>query len=889
MGDQRRALGTQQEFRADSPSSNKEQQGAARCRIPEILDGSRASSSYTPRSRARSAASTQKAIDRNECQRSHAHQNQELGPAAIASSRPGRSRHEIRRDLRTDQGSHSRVAQIRSQSPQITSYQGTRSERSRNRRADSSSSSTSRTDHSMHRTSLASARNSTLRETSASPSPAGRRNASGRNQTDRLDARSESGSGPRTESRRTQDPAKSSVAKTEKQTAFQESRRIEAEISRSQTILESCSMDDLDMTLQFTDAHRSYVPILPNNISYLNYSIDLILLLQDQHHRGYSRQLPDLHTILQRTYAQGVEHALDRVLDLLEGFIPTDPIDSERNPTIYQTVHTDPNHTPIKIPMAEVLTDVLERLLCYSYASIAHLYERATSSRVDRACVKWLGDLACRQLAFLRFLYAIRVSKDAQDQPRGRSPRRRSGLHSSQNSTEYDTDQCERVMTLARSVTIDEMDAWLVNALTWYGVAARETPREGHLVAAMAQIPTLTDIQSLYYYSKSVQVVYPCVDAPAWMSDHFTSSAQKTRCRADASLMELLMYLFGLLATRTNLDQFSTVLERVRQITSQQSKMTAAFSGTEYPHLLLETEWMMLGIITVAALFDFGRKNNHVDLRILAAHRISEHLRPCSDANLTRITNRPDPSASGWPDADPTTCFSSAIQHGYLSTTAYAMQLLIDLLSYAAALQHEAIHNLVAEINAPIPFLILVCSALQILALRASECPKARTLITIVSEHFPWASLETYANAKGSEALQSAKEALPEDWCLLGIAWNTFSPRLYHFIPATQNARAMTLAGSNLSESPTTTKHTNHDANVPNKSCCAYVTEPQMLSERCARSRHLASLKTHAYLSAYVQDPDMQSLLRARHARFQVVFTSLRDAINGVYESCSNE
>ncbi|WFD00728.1 hypothetical protein MYAM1_003480 [Malassezia yamatoensis] len=741
----------------------------------------------------------------------------------------------------------------------------------------------------MHCTSLAGAKKPTNRETSASPASIDQQNAPSKDQSDRLNARSQSGSYQRTELRRTQGSTKLSSANTEKQSALQESRRIEAEIHRWQLIIESCSLDDVDMTLQFTDAHKSYVPILTNVFSYLNYSIDLILLLQAEHHRGYSRQLPDLHTVLQRTYAQGVENVLEQVLDLLERYIPTDQNDSERNLILYQSRHTEPNHSPIKISMSEILTDLLERLLCYSYASIAHLYERATSSRVDRACVKWLGDLACRQLAFLRFLYALRVSKDPQDEPRGRSPRRRSGLHSSQNTTEQDSIQCELVMTLARSVTLDEMDAWLVNACTWYGMAIRETPREGHLVAAIAQIPTLSEIESLYYYCKSVQVVYPSVDTPTWMSDLFTSSAQETRCRADASLLELIMYLIGLLAMRSNLDQFPAVLERIRRITSPKSRMTAASSSTEYPHLLLETEWMMLAVIMIAALFDFGRKNHHVDLRILAAHRISEHLRPCSDSNLARITNRSKSSASKWPDANPTKFFSTAMQQGYLSHTAYALQLLIDLLNYAAALQQEAIHNLVAEINAPIPFLIMICSAFQILALRASECPKARTLITMVSEHFPWASLETYANAKELASLQSAKEALPEDWCLLGLAWNTFSPRLYHFIPATHNTRAMTLAGSKLSESASTMQSKKHDATLQKKSCCAYVTEPQMLQDRGAQSRHFAFLRTHAYLSAYVQDPDMQSLLRARHARFHVVFNSLRDAICCVHESRSDE
>ncbi|WFD04669.1 hypothetical protein MOBT1_003383 [Malassezia obtusa] len=570
---------------------------------------------------------------------------------------------------------------------------------------------------------------------------------------------------------------------------------------------------------------------------FLNVSLTLLERLEDAIRTGHARQLPEVHTVLRRTWRTGVERVLEALYTMLAH---ASSVPAPGAPGVADGVAA--------LAPRFVLLDVLESVLCHTYALCACLYEMATELRVRRACVEWLGDVACRQLAFLHVLHAARTDAPApSDEVRGRTYRRRSGAPA-------DTPR-------HRVVLREEFGAWQATAYAWYGLATRDTPDEGHLYTALAQLAGGDDLYALYFYCKSLEVVHPSPDARALMLGFFGDAAQAHRARPDASLAELLVHLHGRLVTRTALDSVAPLLERVAAHLAARGA-AHAYAGTRY--------WMMLALACVSALFEYGRADAYVDRRLLGAYRTPSSARLFSEPSVARLGARLAAPAARGSDGAPGGCAAAALAAGVPPATAHALHLLVQLVHSAAHMQHEALDNPVAHINSPTAFLVVVLSALHILALRAAESSAARTLLDVLRVHFPWATLEAYARADVLGAptdaaclAQQARAALPEDWCLCGVAWNTHHPLLAPPIPR---------AGAPPAPAP-----------APAPACAGrgpfvFSSETHMFADWGAMARHFASLKTHSYLSAYVQDPDLQELLRVRHARFHLLVAALLDA-----------
>lgn len=616
--------------------------------------------------------------------------------------------------------------------------------------------------------------------------------------------------------------------------------------------------------LEHTD-ELSLITLYHLQKQFLTTSFGLLERLQEEARANGVHQLPEMHTVLRRTWSVGVESALQKLYDSV--------VHAQATPSarLVEAARAEGVAFPEDVSPQCVLFELLECMLCGSYALCACLYETATELRVRRACVEWLGDLACRQLALLQFWHAAQGTRDG---ARGRSPRR------SGDARPDDAPVLLPVVSASnargkRAALYEEYDAWLAAAYRWYGKATRDTPNEGHLYTALAQLSSADELYALYFFCKSLEVVHPSHDTRALMHAFFAYDAQAYRLRPDASVAELLVYVHGQLATRTHLDAVPHVLERIVGHCSVASHATA-YSGTRLPHTLLETEWMMLGLTCIAALFEYGRADAYVDIRLLAAYRTPSHARVFSEANVARAAALLAPDAlhappalrSGAPAAG---CMHAARRANVPHAAALALQLVVELVHIATHLQHEALENPVAHINSPTAFLVLVLSALHILALRAHENPAAATLTSLVRTHLPWHALGEYACANvwergapdAAQRARLAQTALPEDWCLCGVAWNTHHPVLFDPIPsAARRPPADTAPGG----------------------CASFTfhSETHMFADLGAMARHFASLKTHSYLSAYVQDPELQHLLRVRHARLFLVYAALHEAAQHV-------
>ena len=684
--------------------------------------------------------------------------------------------------------------------------------------------------------------------------------------------------------------------------------------------------------------------------TFLTTSLTLLDVLEAGRRATHTRQLPELHTMLRRTWHDGIEAPLARLSAALAATAAAPSADG-----------ADDGAAPAPYT---VVVDALESMLCHTYATCANTYERATELRVRRACVEWLGDLACRQLVFLHYVHAAHLDAElahTDDQPRGRPVRRVS----------------------ARHVVREELDAWQTSAYSWYGAAIRAAPHEGHLYTALAQLAGPYELRALYYACKSVQVVHPSADARTLLCGLGTRAAQAHRTRPDATVLELLVAVHVALAggetgaggggsggrapgggggkrgagaragasatahgsasssshdsasangsDATSTSNGSAASPRATRASPRASPCATraspraspcathaspcaspsplptaadailttlaraaerfcvrgggmAYAGTRFPHMLRDTDWMMLGMSSIAALFAFGRPDAYVDIRELAAYRTPSSARLFSDEHAACVAARLDRHAPPPPDYRPDGCADVALARGVPWPCACALQLVVQLIHVAAHLQHEALENRVAHINAPTAFLVIVCTALHILALRAHTHAAARTLVDVLRTHVPWTTLEAFARVDvldeaplaAPHLLARAKRTLPEDWCLRGIAWNTYHPAVLHDTTPAGGPAAVAAAAAAHASAP-----------EPNEAWAggatfAYDSETHMFAELGARTRYYASLKTHAYLSAYVQDPDLQALLRVRHARFHLLHAALRDALDAL-------
>ncbi|PKI82291.1 hypothetical protein MVES1_003286 [Malassezia vespertilionis] len=577
-----------------------------------------------------------------------------------------------------------------------------------------------------------------------------------------------------------------------------------------------------------------------NQKLFINGSLTLLELLQHENRRTHARQLPDLHTVLKRTYTSGIDLPLSHLYDMLT-----------HTETMAHEGHAQ-GQDMYGISPTDVLVEVMECVLCNTYALCACLFEMCTASRVHRACLEWLGDLAYRQLVFLQFVHLAQ------------GERKRGGTDSKAPG--------------ARAVLREEYMAWQRTAYYWYGLVACETPNDGHLYVSLAQISDGSDLLALYFFCKSAQVVHRNTDAPALLRTFFSRCLREYRARTEASCSDLAVHLFALLfAPETEQDHptFEAELDRLCR------KLLLVVDNAPHPYAVLETDWLMLSMCCAGAMLQYTEPHASIDVRLLQAYRTSSEDRLSCARNLERVsilialrTNDNIPYVGGGDGI----CTQEALDAGLSQPLAHALELTLRLLHVAARLQLRALRSPIQHINAPTAFLILALSFLQVLTLYTEESTAIAAVHTIVRAHLPWNMLLEYALADvfgtskmtAQEIVAAGSVQLPEDWTLRGVSWNAWSPLDKHRTGSADTSTAKANAESS-SVTPLSSELTDkpHDPFL-------FTTETHMFADMAAISRYHYSFQSASYLTAFVQDPSLQRLFGARHARLIMVLAMLR-------------
>lgn len=545
--------------------------------------------------------------------------------------------------------------------------------------------------------------------------------------------------------------------------------------------------------------------------SMINASISLIELLQREVRHPHTRQLPDIYKIIARTYSRGIHTPLELVLTTLNTMATMD-----RTATTEWLVAPKDSH--VRMAPIVIVIDVLERMLCDTYALCAYTYERASEGRVRRACVEWLGELARQQLATLQYC---------------------------------------RSLGTPHSLYYEECEAWRSTAAHWYGMAARDVPDDGRWYAALGELCERDVLLSMYYYCKSLQVVHPRLETREIMLELVHRKVQQTRVAIRSPAHDLFAHLLGLLLMRVELDTFEGVLNRL------------AHHLTQDPCPLLETEWCMISVCTAAAILEFGREDAWVPARHLGAFHIPSDARPLSDSCATLL---PDlykqiqlaTQTHVSQPRDVASILAACDNYNMPMPLSCALALAITLVDMATRRLSLALNDPAAHINAPGMFLTVMLSFLYVLTLRTDE-PHISAVCEVLRDRLAWSQLASYAcgDVFGSRPtdeaalLPPAQADLPEDWCLRGILWNVCTPKTSPVLSQTERMHAFSFVSESnmLADLGAISRH--FATLTTNTYRAAYAQDPEL--KRLLQVRHartsLLTARLYGYTFQHKRDP----------------------------------
>lgn len=526
------------------------------------------------------------------------------------------------------------------------------------------------------------------------------------------------------------------------------------------------------------------------SLSMITASISLIEILQREFLHSHSRQLPDIYKVITRTYSRGIQMPLEQVLNMLNTMVTTDGSASKE-------WLVAPKDSHVRMAPIMIVIDVLERMLCDTYALCGYTYERATEGRVRRACVEWLGEIARQQLATLQYCHALGM------------PRR---------------------------LYYEECESWRTTATQWYGLAAREAPDDGRWYAALAELAERDGLQCMYYHCKSVLVVHPCLETRELMHEYVSRGVHRTGLGADATPREMFVHLMGQMLTGNEPESFDGTLRRMAELLSQE------------PCPMLETEWGMLALCMAAAILEFGRENAWIDACKLAAFHLPSNARPLSDVSipmLEHLNERMEPlmQPQSTPTNDVPGVLASCEALGMPRPLSHAVVLLLTFTEKAVHHLQQSLTHSAAHINAPGMFLTIMMSFLYVLTLRMDE-PHIHVLCQLLAERLPWSALAAYAcgDVFGSQqcdaqtTLALAHTDLPEDWCLRGVLWNVCTPRISSTRPPNEGMLAFefTSESNMLADLGAISRH--FSTLATNAYRAAYAQDPEL--KRLLQARH---------------------------------------------------
>ncbi|KAJ3767486.1 hypothetical protein FB446DRAFT_327400 [Lentinula raphanica] len=314
-----------------------------------------------------------------------------------------------------------------------------------------------------------------------------------------------------------------------------------------------------------------------------------------------------------------------------------------------------------------------------------------------------------------------------------------------------------------------EKEQWRRIAQDWYGRGLMRLPGEGklhHHLGLLYREVEGEELRAIYHFVKSMVSVHSFLNSrenvlPVWSPD-----AQARRQAPDAKVPELFVLLHGMLFTNIQLDDFRPTFSRFMEC--------LALEGAE------ERQWMMMAIINIGALFEYGKPNavlkktkivNSSSAPIISRIAKKETLRnddkmDVDDESKPRLNGSPVMAELDTTSDEPPLAFKLALK---LTFT----MLKFALLHHTQKFPQSSKSKLNPYLTMLLTFLATMLKNQNAKALLERSIPwdELAALFALVPQDNMRREYLSALNTEEERLLANDTNALPEDWCLRGLEW----------------------------------------------------------------------------------------------------------------------
>ncbi|KAK4051322.1 hypothetical protein OIV83_002806 [Microbotryomycetes sp. JL201] len=459
----------------------------------------------------------------------------------------------------------------------------------------------------------------------------------------------------------------------------------------------------------------------------------------------------------------------------------------------YAIVSPRSSHTPPETsPPASILEHLIE-FIQYGYGHYSQLFEDPTVAAFRAAWIEQLGDLARYRMAVAGLSARISAAQRQKEADAQRLDVQNGlALLEDADGSSRPADQASIGVAALNDWDVEEQDSWRTIARDWYSQGITENPGSGRLHHHLALLSKGDELRCMYHFAKSLTTSHPYASARESILPLFEEENQARRTRSEVSKSELFVHLHGMLFTKIALDNFEEVAARFMEKLKEEGLLLArtdgawskTISGVQAP--FDEGAWMMLAVVNIAALMQYGAEDGVLrpffdkDLRPSTATK-GEPASKAPQAIIVHSSPNPRPvdgdeHHNGGNDKAPVA--GTPLQDVVLSLKPnsseddplafrYAQQLTFDMLDLALAFPARQIGS--HEIANP--YIVLILTFI-------SQLSQHRDAMIRLERYIPWQRLAEYLSLllaqTGTRLEASAKlsgRALPEDWCIRGLSW----------------------------------------------------------------------------------------------------------------------
>ncbi|KAG6909451.1 hypothetical protein DXG01_000436 [Tephrocybe rancida] len=255
----------------------------------------------------------------------------------------------------------------------------------------------------------------------------------------------------------------------------------------------------------------------------------------------------------------------------------------------------------------------LQDFLYYAYTFYTGLLEEPTLAGFKSGWLEALGDLARYRMAVAAIVSGPESTttpgrkltlKDVSDVVATdtddllKPPKISKGSTSDKPAARIDDSPSPSVgIVAARQLIVEpETERWRYIARDWYGAGLAEQPGTGklhHHLGLLYRDVEGKDLKGVYHFVKSMTTLHPFPTSRESILPIWSVANQTRRAHPDTPARDLFVLLQGMLFTHIQLDDFTPTLARFVERLSMED--------------LEEHEWIMMAVINVAAIFEYGR------------------------------------------------------------------------------------------------------------------------------------------------------------------------------------------------------------------------------------------------------------------------------------------